>query len=76
MTRQNFFKDFVKLERSNNLLAKNEVELEMVYEKLYEVMDNHSNAFLIMGGDFNACMSQLDYLNRNKSQIDIMAIKW
>jgi hypothetical protein len=29
--------------------------MEIVYDKVYEVMDRHTDAFLIMGGDFNAC---------------------
>jgi exonuclease III len=42
--------------------------MEGVYVKLYEVMDRHVDAFLIMGGDFNACMNLgVDSLNRNKS---------
>ena len=27
-----------------------------VYDKIYELMDKHEDAFLIIGGDFNACM--------------------
>ena len=27
--------------------------MQGVYDKLYEVMDSHADAFLIMGGDFN-----------------------
>jgi exonuclease III len=42
--------------------------IESVYDKLYEVMDRHEDGFLIMGGDFNACMdTSLDSLNRTKT---------
>ena len=42
--------------------------METVYDKVYETMDRHPDAFLIMGGDFNACMDvKLDSLNRNKT---------
>ena len=35
---------------------------------VYEVMDKHSDAFLIMAGDFNSCMNaDTDSLNRNKA---------
>ena len=42
--------------------------LEMVYDKLYEIMDKHEDVFLIIGGDFNACMNpDQDSLNRTKT---------
>ena len=35
-------------------------------------MDDHEDAFLIMGGDFNACMNMnADSLNRIKSENEI-----
>ena len=40
--------------------------MEMVYDKIFEIVDRHTDAFLILGGDFNACMSDNDSLNRNK----------
>ena len=42
---------------------------ESVYDKLYDVMDRHADAFLIMGGgDFNACFNaEQDSINRHKS---------
>jgi hypothetical protein len=42
--------------------------MEMVYDKIYEIMDRHTDAFLIMGGDFNACMvKEEDSINRAKT---------
>ena len=39
-----------------------------VYDKIYELMDRHEDTFLIMGGDFKACMiASEDSINRNKS---------
>ena len=38
--------------------------MEGAYDKIYNLMDRHPDAFLILGGDFNACMSQNDSLNR------------
>ena len=43
------------------------VFMEGVYDKIYDVMDRHGDAFLILGGDFNACMSDNDSLNRSSS---------
>ena len=40
------------------------VFMENVYDKIYEIMDRHTDAFLILGGDFNACMSANDSINR------------
>ena len=38
-----------------------------VYDKIYELMDRHEDTFLIMGGDFNACMiPSKDSINRHK----------
>ena len=42
--------------------------MRTVYDTLYQVMDYHADAFLIMGGDFNACMNvETDSLNIVKS---------
>ena len=36
-----------------------------VYDKLFEIMDRHEDAFIVMGGDFNACMdANVDSINR------------
>ena len=37
--------------------------MESVYARLYEVMDRHEDAFLVLGGDFNACMSPGNSIN-------------
>ena len=42
--------------------------MEKVYDKIYELMDNHPDAFLVMGGDFNACLSEGDSINRLSSR--------
>ena len=38
--------------------------MEGVYDKIYEVMDRHDDAFVVLAGDFNACMSPGDSMNR------------
>ena len=39
-----------------------------VYDKIYELMDKHEDAILIIRGDFNACMiANEDSINRNTS---------
>ena len=49
------------------------VFIESVYDKLYEIMDRHTDAFLIMGGDFNMCMDKdTDSINRDKSVNECM----
>ena len=42
--------------------------MEGVYDKIFEMMDRHPDAFLIMGGDFNVCITDNDFLNRQKKQ--------
>ena len=42
--------------------------MEKVYDKIFELLDKHPDAFVILGGDFNACMSDNDSLNRVKSK--------
>ena len=39
------------------------VFMENVYDKIYEIMDRHTDAFLILGGGFNACMSENDSIS-------------
>ena len=41
--------------------------MEKVYDKIFELLDKHPDAFVVMGGDFNACMEDNDSLNRNMS---------
>ena len=44
------------------------VFMESAYDKIYEIMDNHTDAFLILGGDFNECIDpKIDPLNRYSS---------
>ena len=41
--------------------------MEGVYGKVFEILDRHSDAFLVMGGDFNVCMNkEEDSINRAK----------
>jgi hypothetical protein len=35
---------------------------------MIKLLDRHPNAFFIMGGDFNSCMSENDSLNRLKTK--------
>ena len=44
--------------------------MENVYDKIYELLDKHPDSFVVLGGDFNACMSEEDYLNRNKTRCE------
>ena len=44
-----------------------------VYDKVYEIMDSHPDAFLIMGGDFNACMdAATDSLNETNPAVNLL----
>ena len=46
------------------------VFMENVYDKIYEIMDRHTDAFFILGGDFNrSCFNQTlsIYIWLNKS---------
>jgi exonuclease III len=45
--------------------------IDNVYNKILELLNAYPDAQVIMGGDFNCCMSDIDYLNRNKQQIEI-----
>ena len=38
--------------------------MDGVYDRINDLMDRHPDAFLVLGGDFNACMSDNDSLNR------------
>ena len=42
--------------------------LEGVYSKILEITYEHPDCQVILGGDFNSCMTKDDYLNRNKSR--------
>ena len=39
-------------------------------------MDSHADAFLILGGDINACMNENDYLNRTSSTKEIALVDY
>jgi hypothetical protein len=38
--------------------------MEKVYDKIFELLNKHPDAFVVMGADFNACMFGNDSLNR------------
>ena len=60
--------DVIKVIVANVYCPNDHVEskifMENVYDKMYEVMDRHTDAFIVLGGDFNACMSNNDSINR------------
>jgi exonuclease III len=58
----------------DSVLAKSFIE--SVYDKIYEVMDRHPDAFLILGGDLNACMTEKDFLNRNYPQSEVILMDY
>ena len=37
--------------------------IEKVYDKIFELKDDHPDAFVILGGDFNVCLTENDSLN-------------
>ena len=49
--------------------------LENVYTKILEVKNIYPDTYIILGGDFNSCMNQNDYLNRTKSQYEVELTK-
>jgi hypothetical protein len=42
--------------------------MEMVYNTFFESLGKYQDAFVILGGDFNACMYVNDSLNRVKTK--------
>jgi hypothetical protein len=42
--------------------------MEKVYDKNFEFLDKHPDAFIIKGCDFNVCMSDNGSLNRVKTK--------
>jgi hypothetical protein len=38
--------------------------MQKVYDNIFELLNKHPDAFIILGEDFNACMSVNDSLNR------------
>ena len=65
-------KDFVKLLVVNVYCptgdpVRSREFMEKVYDEIYRLLDKHPDSFVVLGGDFNACMEDNDSLNRNKS---------
>ena len=56
--------DVIKVIVANVYCPNDHVEsklfMESVYDKMYEIMDRHTDAFIVLGGDFNVCMSNND----------------
>jgi exonuclease III len=44
--------------------------MEKVHDQIFELLYKHPDAFVIMGGDFNVCMSENDSLNRVTTKQD------
>ena len=44
--------------------------IEEVYLKTVEILNDFPDCYIILAGDFNCCMSNNDYLNRNKSTVE------
>jgi exonuclease III len=40
--------------------------VEKVYNQILETINIYPDCYVILGGDFNSCLTELDYLNRNK----------
>ena len=47
-----------------------------VYDKIYECFDRHPDAFVIVGGYFNACLLGIDSLNRLRSRHELRLAKY
>ncbi len=45
-------------------------QIEEVYCKILEITGEIPDCHIILGGDFNSCMTQDDYMNRKKSQAE------
>jgi hypothetical protein len=46
-----------------------------VYINILEVLNNHPDCYIVIGGDFNSCLTEKDYLNRNRTQIEVELTK-
>jgi exonuclease III len=44
--------------------------VEEVYIKILQILNDYPDTFVIVGGDFNSCMTSKDFLNRNKSKAE------
>jgi exonuclease III len=51
------------------------VFIEGIYSKILEITYEHPDCHVILGGDFNSCLTELDYLNRNKTKCEIVLTK-
>jgi len=40
--------------------------IDKVYSKILEILNSYPDCFVVLGGDFNSCATELDYLNRVK----------
>jgi len=44
--------------------------VEKVYVRILEILNDFPDCHVIMGGDFNSCLTNNDYLNRNKTKAE------
>jgi exonuclease III len=42
--------------------------IETVFLRIFETLETHPDCYIIMGGDFNSCLTNKDFLNRNKTK--------
>jgi len=45
--------------------------IDQVYTKILEIQDTYPDCFVILGGDFNTCITDIDYVNRSKTKQEI-----
>ncbi len=45
--------------------------VEEVYFRILDALNNHPDCHIILAGDFNCCLTDKDYLNRNRTKIEI-----
>jgi hypothetical protein len=50
--------------------------MKKIYDKIFELLDKHLDAFVILGGDFKACMSVNEYLKRVKTKQESYLTKY
>ena len=44
--------------------------VEEVYTKILEIINIYPDCHIVLAGDFNSCISEIDFLNRNKTKIE------
>jgi len=49
--------------------------LEEVYIKILEIKNTYPDTYTILAGDFNSCISNIDYMNRTKSNYELELTK-